>query len=155
MFAHYIRAFFSADSFHLLCCITPCESSGRFFGPSDNSMFAREYISVFARPRYAKFSARRPPTCCPRLRLRPAVAAGRYVLYFRVCSCTTTSCLPIIGQAKATTVDHITVAVLLGRTDRRRADKKIHEFCPRDKDCAGFVRGVRVKRHSWPLTEDQ
>jgi len=22
---------FSADSFHLLCCITPCESSGRFF----------------------------------------------------------------------------------------------------------------------------
>ena len=25
---------FSADSFHLLCCITPCESSGRFFfGP--------------------------------------------------------------------------------------------------------------------------
>jgi len=24
---------FSADSFHLLSCITPCESSGRFFGP--------------------------------------------------------------------------------------------------------------------------
>jgi len=24
---------FSADSFHLLWCITPCESSGRFFGP--------------------------------------------------------------------------------------------------------------------------
>ena len=24
---------FFADSFHLLCCITPCESSGRFFGP--------------------------------------------------------------------------------------------------------------------------
>jgi len=24
---------FSADSFHLLCRITPCESSGRFFGP--------------------------------------------------------------------------------------------------------------------------
>jgi len=23
---------FSADSFHLLCCITPCESSGRFSG---------------------------------------------------------------------------------------------------------------------------
>ena len=23
---------FSADSFHLLCCVTPCESSGRFFG---------------------------------------------------------------------------------------------------------------------------
>ena len=24
---------FSAYSFHILCCITPCESSGRFFGP--------------------------------------------------------------------------------------------------------------------------
>jgi len=24
---------FSADLFHLLCCITPCESSGRYFGP--------------------------------------------------------------------------------------------------------------------------
>jgi len=24
---------FSADSFHLLCCIMPCESSGRFLGP--------------------------------------------------------------------------------------------------------------------------
>jgi len=22
---------FSADSFHILCCVTPCESSGRFF----------------------------------------------------------------------------------------------------------------------------
>ena len=26
-----IHTCFSADSFHLLCCITPCESSGRFF----------------------------------------------------------------------------------------------------------------------------
>ena len=28
-----LHACFSADSFHLPCCITPCESSGRFFGP--------------------------------------------------------------------------------------------------------------------------
>ena len=26
-----LHACFSADSLHLLCCITPCESSGRFF----------------------------------------------------------------------------------------------------------------------------
>jgi len=28
-----LRTCFSADSFHLLCCIMPCESSGRFFRP--------------------------------------------------------------------------------------------------------------------------
>jgi len=31
---------FSADSLHLLCCIMPCESSGRFF-------WATRYISLF------------------------------------------------------------------------------------------------------------
>ena len=27
-----LHTFFSADSFNLLCCITPCESSGHFLG---------------------------------------------------------------------------------------------------------------------------
>ena len=34
---------FSADSFHLLGCITPCESSGRFFGPSGIILIAVLY----------------------------------------------------------------------------------------------------------------
>jgi len=32
-----LQTYFSADSFHLLCCITPCESSWRFFGPPGNN----------------------------------------------------------------------------------------------------------------------
>jgi len=35
-----LHACFSADSFHLLCCIMPCESSWRFFGPPGISMVA-------------------------------------------------------------------------------------------------------------------
>jgi len=34
---------FSAESFHLLCCITPCESSGRFWGPLGTS----DYLCSF------------------------------------------------------------------------------------------------------------
>ena len=34
---------FSADSFHILCCITPCESSGRFFGPPGIYIYRTNY----------------------------------------------------------------------------------------------------------------
>jgi len=35
---------FSADSHHLLCCKTPCESSGRFFGP--HGIYLPTYIYI-------------------------------------------------------------------------------------------------------------
>jgi len=53
-----LHSCFSADSFHLLCCITPCESSGRFFR-------ATRYIYIYyIKNAYTNPSLATPVPCC-------------------------------------------------------------------------------------------